>query len=171
MKTWYKIIPVLMVLNVLLLSGCVDTLTVTKDSFAQEEEWQESAVIEYPTTVTEDGQKGTVLFRLGNNGRFAWLESPLDPFKVGNAPKIMWLFWGKEEELKGVVRVEAVQKGTNKKMTVFTTSNKPETLHPFYGANHSLMSNVRMPDEGGLWRFEVYIDGKPFGYVVVNVQE
>ncbi|MBN8190524.1 hypothetical protein JI667_00050 [Bacillus sp. NTK074B] len=153
---------ILIFLFVLLLMGCSNTKQTIK-----EEKWEESATLVREVVVTDDGQKGDFVFRIGDNGKLGFGE--YGPFIAGQTQKYMWHFWGDEKVLTKPFKVIGVSRETDEEITVFQlpTSN---SLAPNSGADHHLPSSMMLPTPG-LWRLEAYFGDKLFGNVVVNVKE
>jgi hypothetical protein len=154
-------ITILAILFSLLLIGCSDTEQTIK-----EVKWEESATLVREIVVTDDGQKGDFVFRIGDNGKLGFGE--YGPFIAGQEQKYMWHFWGDEKVLTKPFKVIGVSK-TDEKITVYQLPAS-NSLAPNTGADHHLPSTMMLPSPG-LWRLEVYFDDKLFGNVVVDVKE
>ncbi|OCA91498.1 hypothetical protein A8F94_00915 [Bacillus sp. FJAT-27225] len=144
------------------LIGCSNTKQTIK-----EENWVESATLVREVVVTDDGQKGDFVFRIGNNGKLGFGE--YGPFIAGQSQKYMWHFWGDEKVLKKPFKVIGVNKETGEEITVFQLPGS-NSLAPNTGADHHIPSSIMLPSPG-LWRLEAYFGDKLFGNVVVNVKE
>ncbi|MGB3260283.1 DUF4871 domain-containing protein [Paenisporosarcina sp.] len=153
---------IMVVLLSFLLIGC----SGTKQSI-EEEKWEESATLVREIVVTDDGQKGDFVFRIGDNGMLGFGE--YGPFIAGQTQKYMWHFWGEEKILTKPFKVIGVSKETDEKITVLELPAN-NSLSPNTGADHHLPSTMKLPSSG-LWRLEVYFDDKLFGNVIVDVAE
>ncbi|TYS51050.1 DUF4871 domain-containing protein [Bacillus infantis] len=146
----------------LLLIGCSNTKQTIK-----EDNWEESATLVREVIITDDGQKGEFVFRIGDNGKLGFGE--YGPFIAGQSQKYMWHFWGEEKVLTKPFKVMGISKETGEEITVFQLPAS-NNLVPNTGADHHLPSSMMLPSQG-LWRLEAYFDDKLFGNVVVNVEE
>ena len=153
---------ILILMLCLLLFGCSNSKDTTK-----EVKWEESATLVREIVVTDDGQKGDFIFRIGDNGKLGFGE--YGPFIEGQTQKYMWHFWGEENVLTKPFKVIGVSKETDEKITVLELPAS-NSLSPNTGADHHLPSTMMLPSSG-LWRLEVYFDDKLFGNVVVDVKE
>jgi hypothetical protein len=103
-------------------------------------------------------------------------------FKVKQANKYMWHFWGTKEELsQKPFRVEAINLKTGKKQKVLLdgmgTPNKEFVweypsigVGPHNGADASVPSGMELPSTGK-WQLDAYLGGKFFGSVVIEVRD
>jgi hypothetical protein len=106
---------------------------------------------------------------------------------AGQAPKVMWHFWGTKEELGQNLntikpfRVEAINLKTKKKvkaLVLITDNNTKEMVWeydvspdgPNNGADAHIPSNISLPTSG-LWKLDAYLGGKLKGSIIVDVKE
>ncbi|MEH6945279.1 DUF4871 domain-containing protein [Bacillus sp. JJ722] len=146
----------------LLLIGCSNSEQTIK-----EENWEESATLVKEFVVSDDGQKGDFVFRIGDNGKFGFGE--YGPFIAGEEQKYMWHFWGDDKVLTKSFKVIAVSRETDEKITIFQESDS-SSLNPNIGADHHIPSSMELTSPG-LWRLEAYFGNELFGNIVVNVKE
>lgn len=99
----------------------------------------------------------------GAKGRLGFIDAG---FAAGKPNKYMWHFWGGEEELDGVLKIEAVRKGSNRIEPVFAAERLGSPLN---GADAAIPSMMTLP-EPGMWRLMAFVDGALLGSVVVNVK-
>ncbi len=147
----------------LVLVGCSNTTETVKE----EETWEESATLVREIVVTDDGEKGDFVFRIGDNGKLGIGE--YGPFIAGQSQKYMWHFWGDEKVLTKAFKVIGVSKESGEEITVFQSPDSG-SLSPLTGADHHIPSSIMLPNPG-LWKLKVYFDDNFFGNVVVNVKE
>jgi hypothetical protein len=149
-------------LLLLVLVGCSNTTETVKEEDTREE----SATLVREVVVTDDGEKGDFVFRIGDNGKLGFGE--YGPFIAGQSQKYMWHFWGDEKVLTKAFKVIGVSKESGEEITVFESPDR--SLSPNTGADHHIPSTMMLPNPG-LWKLKVYFDDKIFGNVVVNVKE
>ncbi|MGG2027989.1 hypothetical protein AB1282_20010 [Gottfriedia sp. S16(2024)] len=164
MKKVYMLISIVF----LLLVGC------SKDVSTQNPDTPKlSSTFNYPVTFGDGkkgeyiliGEKGKVAFQIGSGEKG---KGVVNPIVEGKTDKYMWYFWGKDEELKGKMRVEGIsEKG--KKETILTASSLGIGASPIEGANATLPSNMVF-SKPGKWKLNVYIADKLFGKFVIYVQ-
>ncbi|MFD2923145.1 hypothetical protein [Halobacillus naozhouensis] len=147
----------------LLLIGCSKQEPTIKT-----ENWEVSGTLVREVVVTDDGQKGDFVFRIGNNGKLGFAE--YGPFIEGEKQKYMWHFWGEQKVLTQSFKVIAVSKETGENLTVFETPNNNPDLTPHMGADHHIPSLMMLPSPG-LWKLKAYFGENLFGSVVINVEE
>lgn len=87
-------------------------------------------------------------------------------FEAGQPNKYMWLFWGRDEELRGELKITAVKQNSYEIIDVFEGKLSPGKLN---GADAALPSSMSLPSPG-LWRLMANIDGQLFGSVIVEVK-
>ena len=150
-------------LFLLVLVGCSNTTETVKE----EETWEESATLVREIVVTDDGETGDFVFRIGDNGKLGFGE--YGPFIAGHSQKYMWHFWGDEKVLTKAFKVIGVSKESGEEITVFQSPDSG-SLSPLTGADHHIPSSIMLPNPG-LWKLKVYFDDNFFGNVVVNVKE
>lgn len=153
---------ILLIISLIILSGCSNE-TVKPNV----ENWEESATLVREIVVSDDGQKGDFVFRIGDNGKFGFGE--YGPFIAGESQKYMWHFWGEKEILTKSIKVIGVSRETGEEVTVI---NEPSanSLSPNTGADHHVPSKMSLPSSG-LWKLKVYFGDDLFGNVVVNVKD
>lgn len=144
--------------------GCAKEGTINEP----EQSWEESPTLVREVVVTDDGQKGNFIFRIGDNGKFGFSE--YGPFIEGVQQKYMWFFWGEKDTITQPFKVVGISKETNEEITVFENENNSAPLSPHLGADHHIPSAMKLP-RLGKWRLEVYFGEELFGNVVVNVEE
>lgn len=145
----------------LFLIGCTNT-----EKNIKEENWKESATLIREVVVSQSGDKGDFVFRIGDNGKFGFGE--YGPFIAGETQKYMWFFWGEKETLTKQFKVIGVSKDTGKRETVIS-SPAGDLLSPHLGADHHIPSSMMLPTSG-LWKLEVYFGEELYGNVIVNVK-
>lgn len=113
--------------------------------------------------VVADPADPTMVFEMrGFEGRFGFIDAPL---VAGQQQKIMWHFWGRSEDLVGKsLKVVAVHERTGKTLTALET----RLAGPNNGAAAHTPSGMTLPAPG-LWRLDVYVDGRLQGHIVVEV--
>jgi hypothetical protein len=82
--------------------------------------------------------------------------------------KYMWHFWGKSEEFTNEFKIVAFREGSDEKLVI----SDMQLAGPNNTADQHSPSMMSLP-KPGLWKLEVYFDGKtkPFGSVVVEVHD
>ena len=110
MKRFLFIVIVFLV--VISIIGCSNE-TIKKT----EESWEESPTLVREVIITDDGQTGDFIFRIGDNGKLGFGE--YGPFIAGETQKYMWHFWGEQETLTQPFKVIGINKETSEEITVF----------------------------------------------------
>jgi hypothetical protein len=96
-------------------------------------------------------------------GRLGFIDAG---FAAGKRNKYMWHFWGREEQLDGALKIEAVRQGSNRIEDVFAAERLGSPLN---GADAAIPSMMSLP-ESGMWRLMAFVDGALWGSVVVSVK-
>ncbi|WP_430787102.1 hypothetical protein VBD025_15565 [Virgibacillus flavescens] len=141
------------------------TITLPEDipSFITEKDFEK---IDWNRKATElETGTGSVMF--GNKNKLGIIGPELTP---NNVEKWLWHFWGIE---KGELTVVGYNQDNSKISTVFSGgywSRNGIGGSEINGADASLPSNVMLPD-AGKWALLVYIDGKLFDILVIDVQD
>lgn len=99
----------------------------------------------------------------GVKGRLGFIDAG---FTAGKPNKYMWHFWGREEQLDGSIRIEAVRQNSNRVETIFAAERLGSPLN---GADAAIPSMMTLP-EPGMWRLMAFVDDTLWGSVVVNVK-
>jgi len=86
-------------------------------------------------------------------------------FVAGKPNKYMWHFWGPAESLYGPLEIVAVKRGSSEPVPLFRATLAAGELN---GADASMPSGLTLPT-AGRWRLMAFVDGAPFGSVVVDV--
>ncbi|WP_096186289.1 DUF4871 domain-containing protein [Evansella halocellulosilytica] len=134
-----------------------------------DESWEESPTLDIEVIITDDGQTGDFIFRIGDNGKLGFGE--YGPFIAGETQKYMWHFWGEQEILTQPFKVIGINKQTGEEITVLEYPKASSTLlSPNNGADHHLPSTMLLPS-AGIWKLEVYFGEELFGNVIVDVEE
>lgn len=136
-----------------------------------EESWEESPTLNIEVIITEDGQTGDFIFRIGDNGKLGFGE--YGPFIAGETQKYMWHFWGEQEILTQSFKVIGINKETGEEITVLelpAPASTSTSLSPNNGADHHIPSTMMLPSEG-IWKLEVHFGEDLFGNVIVDVEE
>jgi Domain of unknown function (DUF4871) len=152
----------LIVVFTFFLAGCTST-----EKPIEKETWEESATLVREVVISEDGQTGEFVFRMGDNGKFGIGE--YSPFIADEIQKFMWHFWGEEKTLTKPVKITATSRKTKEKITVFSNDGS-SMLSPNNGASHHIPSSISLPSEG-LWKLEVFFEEELFGSIVINVKD
>jgi hypothetical protein len=143
----------------IMLVGCTKEINVET-----EEDWEVT-----PTFTSEDSDF------VGVEGKVGFLNTN---FKAKEVQKVLWHFWGEEDKINGVVRVEGTHLETGEKSPILLTSyNYKATVweynngftHSNLGATKTMPSYVGFAEQG-LWKISVYIEGTPFGEFILEVK-
>jgi hypothetical protein len=156
----------------IVLTGCdskVDkesiTLNLPKDipSFVTEKDFEK---VDWDRTVTEF-DTGTGSDMVGNKNKLGIIGPELKPNEI---EKWLWHFWGIN---KGEFTVVGYNQDTSKITPVLSDgawSRNGGDGGRIEGADASMPSNVVLP-EAGKWAFLVYIDGKLFDTLVMEIND
>lgn len=169
-----KLILTLLALG-LVTTGCTAKDTEQKTEPTQQEETKQPELTQeeedslwavtpaFPVEVTgADGKKVTHQM-IGERGRFGFIAAP---FAAGKPNKYVWHFWDKKNALPG------------KKLTIKAKhKDDPETTEilslpiagPLNGADAHLPTDITLP-KAGKNRLDIFVDGKPYGGVIVEVK-
>ncbi|WP_059171991.1 hypothetical protein [Bacillus sp. FJAT-27445] len=166
---------IIMITLLLFLNGCEltrDTSLKQKNSghptssqIRDSENWKESATVRIPYQ-DEYGNKSDYVFRMGDNGRFGFME--YGSFVKNQKQKYMWHFWLQDDEYKDSIIITAKHKYDYKEELEILKENF-FIYSPNNGASHHIPSTISL-NKSGLWELEVKIDGKHFGSIIVNVK-
>lgn len=112
--------------------------------------------------VAADGKK-TEQELVGEPGRFGFLGAP---FEAGKPNKYIWKFWDKKAALPGkTLTVKAMHKDETESKEILAAT----LAGPLEGADAHTPSELTLP-KAGKWRLDLFVDGKPYGGVIVEVK-
>lgn len=158
----------------LFIVGLIFTTSCTISANKQKKETDEWALS--GTYKDKDGR----IF-IGEKGKLSILLPTSGKFIKDTPNKYMWLFWGKEQELKNKkLKVLAIQNDTEKQEPIFLQSNDNPVKSTFpagsliVGEIHSADAHVPTLmsfSEKGKWKLQVYLDGEFIDTVVINVKD
>ncbi len=122
-------------------------VSCSKDISTQQiDKLDQSPTFKYPV-IFGDGKKGEyiligetdkVAFQIGSGEKD---KSIVNPIVEGKKDKYMWYFWGKDEDLKGEMRLEGISEN-GKKVSILTSSSLGIGTSPIKGANATLPSKI-----------------------------
>ncbi|KZZ82539.1 MULTISPECIES: DUF4871 domain-containing protein [Bacillaceae] len=140
----------------LIMLGIVFFMTAcNKEEAVKEEKWEENS----PTFTSEYGEM------FGKKGSIGIIGSKSI---TENGQKWMWHFWGTEQIADKEWEVKAFMQG---KEAINPITFKDERLIPRGNEiNGHARSAVIFP-ESGRWKLKVYIDGKYFDELIVNITQ
>lgn len=122
-----------------------------------------------PTFITEGSEMR------GINGKIGFLNLK---FQADAPQKVLWHFWGQADEISGTFRLEGTHLLSGKKTPSLVDNNTQEMIweSPSYYTQPNLGAIKTMPssllfEEPGVWKLNVYLDGKNFAELIVEVEE
>ncbi|QED46996.1 DUF4871 domain-containing protein [Cytobacillus dafuensis] len=120
-----------------------------------------------PTFITEGHEMR------GIEGRIGFLNLK---FKAKESQKVLWHFWGEENEISGTFKLEGTHLLSGKKTPLLVNLNTHEKIYesiqPYTQANLGAiksMPSTLLFEEPGVWQLNVFIDNKHFAELVVEV--
>jgi hypothetical protein len=87
------------------------------------------------------------------------------PLLVDVSQKVLWYFWGDPEKLTGSLKIMGTSKNSGEAITLF--EGKLGKGNSVLGSTTSMPSGIKLTD-AGLWRLDVYINGKLFESLIVQ---
>lgn len=122
-----------------------------------------------PTFITEGSEMR------GIKGKIGFLNLKL---QADVSEKVLWHFWGQPDDISGTFRLEGTHLLSGKKTPLLVDNNTKEMVwespyaytQPNLGAIKSMPSSLLF-EEPGIWKLNVYIDGKNFAKLIVEVEE
>jgi hypothetical protein len=111
----------------------------------------------------------------GIKGKIGFLNLTLES---KNPQKILWHFWGEEDEISGKFKLEGTHILSGEKTPLLTDSNSqvrlwesPQTFtQPNLGAIKTLPSIIAFPKHGE-WKLDVYLNDKQYAELIVVVEK
>lgn len=188
----------LLIAAVVVLAGCTDkeqqenrranlqndkekVESISESSLSGQEKWQKSPYFE----ITNHEGHGTYVL-IGRKDKLAFIvdavpsaaegEQKVTSIVAGKVQKYMWLFWGSPQQLAGPLKVVGVDENGKKHQVLFQDGKSVWQYTGRALAGENLGADAHSPSlmrfaHPGLWKLNVYLNGKFFGDVVVEVQE
>ncbi|XKE94559.1 DUF4871 domain-containing protein [Metaplanococcus flavidus] len=151
----------LMMITLLVLTGCNDFPGENEETAAEERNWEQSPLFESNgySMIGEEGRAG-----------FIYEDSEVDRFYPDKIQKYMWHFWESEEDLTGKFMVIGTHELTQEQIEVVPEGLDVSRLAPNDGEPHRVPTNMTLPKKG-MWKLEAMFDDKIVGTVYVKVHD
>ncbi|MBS4174932.1 DUF4871 domain-containing protein [Bacillus sp. FJAT-49736] len=125
--------------------------------------------VDWTLSPTFHSDKSTKM--IGKKGKLGVMYPTFTAKQYG---KYLWGFWGNANELQGNVKIVGMKKGSGTITKVLNSEGVAvweggPLLGPIHGADQHTPCNMLFPSSG-IWCLYVYLNNKPFDYIVVKVQ-
>ncbi|WP_233569593.1 DUF4871 domain-containing protein [Planomicrobium sp. Y74] len=151
----------LMMITLLVLTGCNEISGESDESAAEELNWEQSPLFEANgySMIGEEGVTG-----------FIYEDSEVDRFYPNKIQKYMWHFWESEKDITGKFMVIGTQEKTQEQIEVVPAGRDISRLAPNDGEPYRIPTHMALPKKG-MWKLEAKFDDQVVGTVYVEVHD